>query len=71
MSVAKIIEIICCSSKSFDDAINNGVSEAAKTINDIRGAWVKDMSLCIEDGRIIKYKVILKLTFEVNREDDK
>lgn len=71
MSVAKIIEIIGCSSKSFDDAINEGINEAAKTINDIRGAWIKDKSLCIENGKVTKYKVILKLTFEINREDNK
>lgn len=65
MSVAKIIEIIGCSSKSFDDAINQGIYEAAKTVKGIRGAWIKDKSLCIEDGKIVKYKVILKLTFEV------
>lgn len=66
MHVAKIIEIICCSSKSFDDAIQSGIVEASKTLRDIRSAWVKDQSICVENNKIVKYKVILKVTFEVN-----
>lgn len=65
MSVAKVIEIICCSPKSFDDAIASGITEASKTIRGIQAAWIKDKSLCIKDGQIVKYKVILKVTFEV------
>lgn len=65
MAVAKVIEIICCSTKSFDDAIHTGVAEAAKSVRGIKSAWIKDKSLCIENDKIVKYKVILKLTFEV------
>lgn len=67
MAVAKIIEIICCSTKSFDDAINAGIAEASQTVRQIRSAWIKDKSMCIENGKISKYKVILKVTFEVNK----
>ena len=65
MSAAKVIEIICCSPTSFDDAIKSGIAEASKTIRGIQGAWIKDKSMCIKDGKIVKYKVILKVTFEV------
>lgn len=65
MSVAKIIEIICCSEHSFDDAINCGIARAAKTIQGMRSAWIKDKSVCIENNKIVKYKVILKITFEL------
>jgi dodecin len=67
MSCAKIIEIICCSTKSFDDAINCGIAEASKTIHGIRSAWIKDKSMCIENNKIVKYKVILKVTFEIDK----
>lgn len=67
MSVAKVIEIICRSDKSFEDAINQGVSEASKTLHGIREAWIKDKTVCIENGKIVKYKVILKLTFELDK----
>jgi flavin-binding protein dodecin len=67
MSVAKVIEIICCSPKSFDDAIRNGIAEAAKTLHGIKAAWVKDKSLCIENAQIAQYKVILHITFEIKK----
>lgn len=65
MTTAKVIEIIGCSNKSFDDAIHCGISEAAKTLRGIHSAWIKDKSVCIENNKIVKYKVILKVTFEV------
>lgn len=65
MSVAKVIEIICCSPTSFDDAIQSGITEASNTLRGIKGAWIKDKSMCIENNKIVKYKVILRVTFEV------
>ena len=63
MSVAKIIEIISTSSKSFDDAVAKGVSRASKTINGITGAWVKDQSVEVSKGKITEYRVLMKVTF--------
>ena len=44
MAVAKNIEITSSSTTSFDDAVNSGIARAAKTINNIRSAWIKDRS---------------------------
>jgi flavin-binding protein dodecin len=63
MSVAKVIEIISTSSKSFDDAVKQGVSRASETISGITGAWVKDQSMEVNKGKITAYRVILKVTF--------
>ena len=63
MSVAKVIEIISTSSKSFEDAVGKGISRASKTISGITGAWVKDQSVEVSKGKITEYRVILKLTF--------
>ena len=63
MSVAKVIELISTSSKSFDDALTQGISRASKTISGITGAWVKDQSVEVSKGRITEYRVILKVTF--------
>lgn len=68
MTVAKVIEIIGCSNKSFDDAIQCGITEASRTLRGLRGAWIQDKSVCIENNKIVKYKVILKVTFEVMEE---
>ena len=63
MSVAKVIELISTSSKSFDDALTQGISRASKTISGITAAWVKDQSVEVAKGRITEYRVILKVTF--------
>jgi dodecin len=63
MSVAKVIEIISTSGKSFDDAVSKGISRASQTISGITGAWVKDQSVEVSKGKITEYRVIMKLTF--------
>ncbi len=63
MSVAKIIEISCESPKSFEDAIQDGVARASKTIHNIKSAWVKEQSVVIDQNKITRYRVDLKLTF--------
>ena len=63
MSVARVTEIISSSSKSFDDAVENGVARAAKTLKNVEGAWVQDMKCTVKDGKISEYRVILKVTF--------
>ena len=63
MSVASITEISSTSEKSFEDAIQLGIARASKTLRQIRGAWVKEQEVQIENGRITAYKVIMKVTF--------
>ena len=63
MTVARITEISSVSTVSFQDAIVEGVSRANKTLKNLKGAWVKDQEVTIDNGRITGYKVILKVTF--------
>ncbi len=63
MSVARVTEIIASSTKSFEDAINLGIERANKTLENVKGAWVKDMKVDIENGKITTYRVVLKVTF--------
>ncbi len=63
MPVAKITEISATSKKSFDDALNAGVARANKTLKNVKSVWVKDQQADIEDGKIVQYKVLLKVTF--------
>jgi dodecin len=67
MSVAKIIEISCESSKSFEDAIQSGIMRASKTIHNIKGAWVKEQQVVIENNKITMYRVDLKVTFVLDQ----
>ena len=63
MSVAKNIEISSTSAESFDDAINKGIDRAAKTIEQIRGAWIKEQKVKVDNGKISEYQVTMIVTF--------
>jgi len=63
MTVARITEISSISEKSFEDAIVQGVTRANKTLKNVKGAWVKDQEVQIENGKMVGFKVILKVTF--------
>ena len=63
MTVARISEISSISDKSFEDAIVQGVARANKTLKNVKGAWVKDQEVTIDNGQVTGYKVILKVTF--------
>jgi hypothetical protein len=64
MSVAKVIEITSSSSKGFEDAIEQGIAKASKTIDGIKGAWVSEQKIRIgDDGKIEEFRVYLRLTF--------
>ena len=63
MSVAKVTEIISSSDKGFDDAIRTGIARAAKTLSGIKGAWVKDQKVLVEKGKVVEYRVTLRVTF--------
>ena len=63
MSVAKVIEITAGSPTSFDDAVRQGIERASKTVSNIQGAWIKEQTLDIEDGKIVQYRVTMKVTF--------
>ena len=63
MSVAKIIEISSESPKSFEDAIQNWITRAAKTVRGIKSAWVKEQHVVIDNSKVALYRVDLKVTF--------
>ena len=63
MTVARITEISSVSATSFQDAIVQGVARANKTLTNVKGAWVKDQEVSIENGQVTEYKVVLKVTF--------
>jgi len=63
MSVAKIAEISAASDKSFEDAVARGIKRAKKTLKNISGAWIQDQKVDVEKGKIVRYRVNLKVTF--------
>jgi dodecin len=63
MSVAKVSEISATSPKSFEDAIQQGLTRAGKTLRNIRGAWIKEQHVRISDGKVTEYQVNMMVTF--------
>ncbi len=63
MSVARVTEITSSSKKSFEDAIQVGISRANKTLQNVKGAWIQDQKVVVEGGKITEYRVNMKVTF--------
>jgi flavin-binding protein dodecin len=63
MSVAKVSEISATSTKSFEDAIQQGLGRASKTLRQIRGAWIKEQHVRCDNGRVTEYQVNMMVTF--------
>ncbi len=63
MSIAKVTEITSSSTKSFDDAISDGIKRANKSLKNVTGAWVADQKVTVENGKISGYQVRMKITF--------
>ena len=63
MSIARVTELSAISETGFEDAINQAVARATKTLRGVEGAWIKDQNVLIEDGNIKGYKVNVEITF--------
>lgn len=66
MSVAKVSEISVTSSKSFQDAIEQGLARANKTLRNVRSAWIKEQQVRVGEGLISEYQVNMMVTFVVD-----
>jgi hypothetical protein len=63
MAIAKVTEIIASSPKSFEDAIQQGIARAHKTLKNVRGAWIAEQKVSVDKGKIKEYRVTMRVTF--------
>ena len=63
MSIARVSEISATSSKSFEDAIQQGLARSVKTLRNVRSAWIKEQQVRLTDGRVTEYQVNMMVTF--------
>jgi flavin-binding protein dodecin len=63
MSVAKVSEISATSPTSFEDAVQQGIARASKTLRQVRGAWIKEQHVRCDKGKIVEYQVNMMVTF--------
>jgi hypothetical protein len=66
MSVARVIELSSTSPKSFEDAIQQGLERANKTLRNVKSAWIKEQQIDLEGGKPVMYQVNMLVTFVLN-----
>jgi flavin-binding protein dodecin len=65
MSIVKVIEVIASSEKSFDDAVQNALNEASKSVKNIESIYVKEFKANVTDNKIVSYGINAKISFRV------
>jgi flavin-binding protein dodecin len=65
MSVLKVVEILGNSKVSWEDAVQQVVNEASKTIQNIKSVYIQDMQAIVEDNKVVEYRVNAKVTFGI------
>ena len=66
MAIMKVIEILSESSKSWEDATAKGVAKSSESLKGIKSAFVQSQSVTVKNGKVDKYRVNLKISFQVN-----
>ncbi|MGO4820427.1 MULTISPECIES: dodecin family protein [unclassified Flavobacterium] len=65
MSVLKVIEVLSSSNTSWEEATQNAVTKASKSVKNIRSVYVHEQSATVKDGKVSEFRVNLKITFEL------
>jgi flavin-binding protein dodecin len=65
--VVKVIELMSESPKGWEDAAQNAVKEASRTLRNIRSIYIKDFTAAVDGGKINSYRISAKVTFEMER----
>ena len=63
MAVARVTEIIAASKTGFEDAVRVGVARAHQTLKNVESAWVQDQKAIVKNGKVVEYRVNMKVTF--------
>lgn len=63
MSVARITELTAASPNGFEDAIKIGIERAVKTLTNVKGAWIQDQEIVVDEDMVTEYRVHMKVTF--------
>ena len=69
-SVAKVVQLVGSSDKSFSDAVRVAVTQASETIRGITGVDVVSSTASVEDGEITEYRVTVDIAFKIERKED-
>lgn len=67
MTMLKVIEVLAQSNKSWEDAAQNAIDQAAETVREIKSIYIKEMEATVENGKIAQYRVNAKISFLLER----
>jgi dodecin len=67
MAVVKVIEVIATSKTGFEDAVKEAVKEVSKTIRNIDSVWIKDQKVHVDNGKIVSWGVVCKVSFRIEK----
>lgn len=65
-SLLKVIEVLAESDKGWEDAAQNAVSTAAKSVHGIKSIYIKNFEAKVEDKKIVKYRINANITFQLD-----
>lgn len=65
MPIVKVIEVLAESPKGWEDAAQDAINQASKTIKNIKTVYVKEMQAIVENGKISNYRLNAKISFVV------
>jgi flavin-binding protein dodecin len=66
MAIIKVIELMASSNTSWEDAAQQAVNHASKTLRNIRSVYIKEHSASVENNKIVEYRVDVKVSFELD-----
>ena len=65
MAVIKVIEVLGNSTVSFEDAVQNVINDASKSVKNIKSVYVQDMQVTVENNKIAEFRVATKVSFGI------
>jgi flavin-binding protein dodecin len=68
MAIVKVIEVLAQSSKGWEDAAQQAVTEASKTVRNIQSVYIKDLQAVVENGKITNYRLNAKISFIIGEQ---
>lgn len=66
MAVVKVIEVMANSGTSWEDAAQNAIKEASKSLHNIKSVYIKEQSAAVENDKIVEYRITAKVSFELD-----
>lgn len=65
MAIHKVIEVLSESDKSWEDAADRAVQDAANSVKGIKSIYIKNLQADVKDNKIVQYRINANITFEV------